>query len=68
MKLIVNIPDDLMKEASELSNIHNENELIVTALKTYSRSIKKHQLTRLKGTFDFDTELDSLRNRKSLDI
>lgn len=64
----ITIPEKPMEEAMELSNAKTKKQLVTKTLKAYINSIKRKRLIALKGTFDFDIDLDSLRNRKSLDF
>lgn len=52
----------------EISGAKTKNQLIQKALKAYIDSIKRKKLITLKGTFDFDIDLDSLRNRTDVEL
>lgn len=66
MRTTITIPEELMNEAMKLSNATTKSQLIQKALKAYIDSIKRRRLITLKGTFDFDIDLDYLRNRKNI--
>lgn len=68
MRTTITIPEKLMEEAMELSNAKTKNQLVTKALKAYINSIKRKRLITLKGTFDFDIDLDSLRGRKDVEL
>lgn len=57
-----------MEETIDLSNAKTKIQSVTKTLKAYINSIKRKRLITLKGTFNFDSDLDSLRNRKSFDF
>ncbi|HLV23838.1 MAG TPA: type II toxin-antitoxin system VapB family antitoxin [Moheibacter sp.] len=68
MRTTITISEKLMEEAMEISGAKTKNQLIQKALKAYIDSIKRKKLITLKGTFDFDIDLDSLRNRTDVEL
>ena len=68
MKTTITIPKKILEEAMTLSSGKTENELILKALKAYVNSIKRQTLVTLKTTFDFDIDLDELRERKDVQL
>jgi len=68
MRTTLTIPEDLIEEAMELSKAKTKNQLVKKALKAYINTIKRQRLIALKGTLDFDIDLDVLRERKDVEL
>ncbi len=65
MRTTVDIPEELIAEAMALTNSKTKNQLIKQVLEAY---IKRKRLIALKGTLDFDIDLDTLRGREDVKI
>lgn len=69
MRTTLDIPDKLIEEAMALSTTaKTKNQLIKEVLEAYIRRVKRQRLLVLKGTFDFDADLDALRGRNDVEI
>lgn len=68
MKITLAIPENLVKEAMNLSDNKNLNKLIVNVLQDYIKFKKRRKLIMLKGTLDSNIDLDILRSRDSFEI
>ena len=56
MKIYIEINDDLMAKATELSGIQNESLLIETALQLFVTIENQKKLKDLYGKIEFDEE------------
>lgn len=68
MRTTINIPEDLIEEALTLSKAKTKSQVVKKALKVYINTIKRQRLIALKGTLDFDIDLDTLRERKDVEV
>jgi len=68
MRTTVDIPEELIAEAMALTNSKTKNQLIKEVLEAYIKRIKRKRLIALKGTLDFDIDLDTLRGREDVKI
>lgn len=68
MRVTLTIPKDLMEESMALSDAKTKNQVIEKALQAYINTIKKQKLIALKGTLDFDIDLDNLRERNDFSL
>ena len=65
MKTTIDIPDDLLREAMELTGAKTKREAIVTAVRDYNNRRKMADLVRHLGTCDdlmTPSELERLRS------
>ncbi len=61
----IHLPDALIKEAMELTNIASERELVETAVKELIRKAKVARIKKFKGQIPLDNiDMDTLRGRK----
>ena len=61
----IHLPDALIKEAMELTNIASERELVETAVKELIRKAKVARIKKFKGQVPLDNiDMDTLRGRK----
>lgn len=65
MKTSLDLPDDLIKEAMQLTDSKTKTKVIVLALQELIKKNKVADLKSYKGAFDLDIDLDSLRNRSA---
>ena len=63
MKITLNLPDDLMKEAMSITDIKTKTGVIIVALKELIRKDKVSKLKNYKGTVNLEMDIDILRNR-----
>ena len=63
MKITLNLPDDLMKEAMSITDIKTKTGVIIVALKELIRKDKVAKLKNYKGTVNLKMDIDILRNR-----
>jgi len=61
-KIATNIPDDVLKEATALSGL-TQTGAILAGLKELIRTYKTKRLIDSEGTFSFDSDPSSRRNR-----
>ena len=64
----MDIPEELIKEAMELTGAKTKSQLIKEALEMQIAVIKRKRLITLKGTVDLDVDLDILRDRSDVKI
>lgn len=65
MKTSLDLPDELIKEAMQLTDVKTKNKVIVLALQELIKKNKVADLKSYKGTFDLDIDIDTLRNRNA---
>ena len=65
MKTSLNLPDELIKEAMQLTDVKTKTKVIVLALQELIKKNKVADLKSYKGTFDLDIDIDTLRNRNA---
>jgi len=63
MRTTLDIPENLITEAMELSRISTKTGVIIAALESLIRKSKLSDLKKFKGTVNLD--MDTLRNRKN---
>jgi Arc/MetJ family transcription regulator len=68
MRTTLDIPEELIKEAMELTGAKTKSQLIKEALEMQIAVIKRKRLITLKGTVDLDVDLDILRDRSDVKI
>ncbi len=65
MKTSLNLPDELIKEAMQLTDVKTKTKVIVLALQELIKKNKAADLKSYKGAFDLDIDIDTLRNRNA---
>ncbi|MDO9263430.1 MAG: type II toxin-antitoxin system VapB family antitoxin [Desulfosalsimonadaceae bacterium] len=65
MRTTLDIPENLITEAMEISRISTKTGVIIAALESLIRKSKISDLKKFKGTVDLDMDMDTLRNRKN---
>lgn len=63
MRTTLDLPNDLIKEAMEITKAKTKTEVITIALETIIRQEKINRLIAFHGKVDVDVELDLLRDR-----
>ena len=59
----MDIPEELIEEAMELTGAKTKSQLIREALEEQILRVKRKRLIALKGTLDLNIDLDALRGR-----
>ena len=65
MKTSLNLPDELIKEAMQLTDVKTKTKVIVLALQELINTNKVADLKSYKGAFNLDIDIDTLRNRNA---
>jgi Arc/MetJ family transcription regulator len=65
MKTTLDLPDELMKEAMQLTDIKTKSEVIILALQELIKKNKVAELKAYKGKVNLDMDIDILRNRNA---
>jgi len=68
MRTTLDIPEELIEEAMELTGARTKSQLIREALEAQIAGIKRKRLITLKGTVDLGIDLDTLRARNDVKI
>ena len=68
MRTTLDIPEKLIEEAMALTQAKTKSQLVKEALEAQIKRIKRQRLVALKGTLDFDIDLDELRGRNDVKI
>lgn len=63
MIMTLDLPDELVAEAMQLTDIKIKNQVIILALQEYIKKNKVADLRSYKGKVDLDINIDLLRNR-----
>jgi len=63
MRITIDIPEDLMKEAMKVTNSSTKTELIKIALKNIIQKNKIKPLKKYKGKINLNIDLDIVRSR-----
>ncbi|MFT6857266.1 MAG: Arc/MetJ family transcription regulator [Cyclobacteriaceae bacterium] len=63
MRTTLDLPEELIKEALEITGAKTKSQLIKDALENQIRQIKRHRLLTFKGKIDLDVDLDITRKR-----
>ena len=64
MRTTLDLPENLLAEAMQLTNIPTKTKVIVAALEELIKKNKMLELTKYKGKVAMDIDLDTLRGRK----
>jgi Arc/MetJ family transcription regulator len=65
MKTSLDLPDELIKEAMQLTDVKTKTKVIVLALQELIKKNKVADLKSYKGAFDLDIDINTLRNRNA---
>lgn len=68
MRITLNIPEELIKEAMELTGARTKRQLIREALEAQIAGIKRKRLLTTKGTLELDYDIDIQRGRTDVKI
>jgi len=64
MRTTLDLPEDLLDEAMEITHTNTKTGVIVLALTELVRKSKIYNLKKYKGKIDLDINLDKIRDRK----
>ncbi|PIE02558.1 MAG: hypothetical protein CSA81_06125 [Acidobacteria bacterium] len=64
MRTTLDLPEELLFEAMELTKIKTKTKVIITALEDLIRQHKIAEIKSYRGKIDLDIDLNSLRERK----
>lgn len=62
MKISLNIPEDLLKEAQRLSKSKTKTETVVKALKDYVRNLRVERIISSAGKLQMTDDWDRIRH------
>jgi len=65
MKTTLDLPNELMEEAMQLTDIKTKTEVIIVALQELIKKNKVAELMAYKGKINLDMDMDLLRNRNA---
>ena len=65
MRTTIDISEDLINEAMEITNIKTKKELITLALEELIRKNKIKQIKDFKGKIDINIDLNTMRERNA---
>jgi Arc/MetJ family transcription regulator len=66
MRTNVDIDDELMEKAMQLSNLKTKKEVVEAALQTFVRKLKQRRILELRGKVNWEGDLDDMRTSKYL--
>ena len=64
MRTTLNIDDEALEEAMQVSEGRSKTEVVNEALRRFARAKRRRQLLDLRGTIDWEGSVDSLRKRR----
>jgi len=65
MRTTLDLPEDLLKEAMQLSNARTKTGTVILSLQELINKRKIERLRDLKGKLDLDIDLDALRRDRT---
>jgi hypothetical protein len=65
MRTTLDLPEDLLKEAMQLSNARTKTGTVILSLQELINKRKIERLRELKGKLDLDIDLDDLRRDRT---
>ena len=63
MRTTLNIDDEALRAAMELSKGRTKTEVVNEALRKFVRAKRRRQLLELRGKIEWEGDIDALRNR-----
>lgn len=63
MRTTIDLPEELVKKAMQVSNQRTKTAVIVTALEEYIRKSRIQDLKKFRGKVDIPIDLNKLRKR-----
>lgn len=64
MKFLIDIDDQLFKEAQHLTKAKKKKDAILVPMREYIERHKREDLAQLIGNFDFDMSLEDLKKTR----
>ena len=64
MRTTLDLPEELLAEAMEVTDIKTKTKVIVTALEDLIRKSKVSTIKKYKGKVDLEIDLNDLRSRQ----
>lgn len=64
MRTTLDLPEDLLQEAMQATQIQTKTKVIITALEELVRKSKISGLKKFKGKVDLEIDLDLVRGRE----
>ena len=64
MRTTLDLPEELLKEAMDSTNIQTKTRVIITALEELVRKAKISEIKNYKGKIELDIDLNSIRGRQ----
>ena len=64
MRTTLNLPENLLSDAMEITHIETKTKVIITALEELIRKNKIAGLKEFKGKIDLNIDINKLRNRE----
>lgn len=64
MRTILDLPENLLNEAMEVTHTTTKTGVIVRALEELVRKSKISEIKKYKGKIDLDIDLDEIRDRR----
>jgi len=65
MRTTLDLPEDLLKEAMQISNARTKTGTVILSLQELINKRKIERLRDLKGKLDLDIDLDALRRDRT---
>jgi len=64
MRTTLDLPEELIKEAMNITHTKTKTRVIIKALEELIRKTKISEIKNYKGKLDLDIDLDSIRGRQ----
>ncbi len=64
MRTTLNLPEELLREAMDVTHIGTKTRVIIVALQELIRKNRITELKKFKGKIDLEIDMDDLRSRK----
>jgi len=64
MRTTLNVPENLLREAMDVTHIKTKTQVITIALEELIRKAKSAELKKHKGAVSLDIDLNTLRDRR----
>lgn len=64
MRTTLNLPEELLLEAMNVTHIGTKTKVIIIALQELIRKNRITELKKFKGKIDLEIDMDALRSRK----
>lgn len=64
MRTTLNLPEELLREAMDVTQIETKTRVIIIALQELIRKNRIAELKKFKGKIDLEIDMDDLRSRE----